>query len=184
MVYCNPQEVDSVTIKKACVTGVILIFSAILFSSCIRPPSESEPAVEIGQAAPQFKLPDLSGREVSLDQLKGKVVMLDFWATWCGPCRMTMPLLEKLQREYPNALVLLAVNLREPKDTVRDYVRKQSINSQVLLDEEGSVGDAYGAVGIPTQVLIDKNGIVRDIQEGFNPRMLSQFRTEIEQLRQ
>jgi thiol-disulfide isomerase/thioredoxin len=183
MVYCNPQEADSVTTKKACVTGVILIFSAILFSSCIRPPSESMPAVQIGQAAPKFQLPDLSGRQVSLDQLKGKVVMLDFWATWCGPCRMTMPQVEKLQREYPNALVLLAINLQEPKDVVRDYVRSQGISSRVLLDEQGSVGEAYGAAGIPTQVLIDKNGIVRYIQEGFNPRMLAYFRAEIEKLR-
>ena len=86
--------------------------------------------LEIGQAAPNFKLPDLSGQQVSLDQYKGKVVMLDFWATWCGPCRMTMPLMESIQKEYADTLVLLAVNLQEPRDVVRDYVRAQNIHSR------------------------------------------------------
>ncbi len=151
--------------------------------SCTRPPSETEVTVKIGLPAPNFKLPSLSGGEISLSQYKGKIVMLDFWATWCGPCRMTMPLLERLQKEYPNNLVLLAINLQEPKDVVRDYVRTQGINSQVLLDEEGSVGESYGTSSIPMQILVDRSGIVRHIQLGFNPRMSSELRAEIEKLR-
>ena len=109
--------------------------------------------------------------------------MLDFWATWCGPCRMTMPLLEKLQHEFPNDLALLAINLQEPDDVVREYIREQNISSQVLLDKEGSVGLAYGAESIPMQILIDRNGITRDIQLGFSPGMASQLRDEIQKLR-
>ncbi len=95
-----------------------------------------------------------------------------------------MPLLERLQKEYPNALVLLAINLEEPKDVVRNYVREQGINSQVLLDEQGSVGQTYGTDSIPMQVLVDRNGIIRHIQVGFNPRMSSELRSVIENLRQ
>jgi thiol-disulfide isomerase/thioredoxin len=179
----KPEEDDRVTIKKTLLACVMLIFSAIMISSCTRPPSESEAKVQVGRAAPNFKLPDLSGREISLDQYKGKIVMLDFWATWCGPCRMTMPLVEKLQSQYSNSLVLLAINLQEPKDIVRDYVREQSIHSQVLLDEQGSVGETYGIESIPMQVLVDKSGIVRHIQMGFSPRMSSQLRAEIDKLR-
>ena len=170
------------TTKKALVPYVILFFTALI-SSCSRPPSETEVTVKIGLPAPNFKLPALSGGEMSLDQYRGKIVMLDFWATWCGPCRMTMPLLERLQKEYPNNLVLLAINLQEPKDIVRDYVRTQGINSQVLLDEEGTVGESYGTYSIPMQILIDRNGIVRHIQVGFNPRMSSELREEIEKLK-
>ena len=83
-------------------------------SRCKRPATEPGAAVQIGQAAPQFKLPDLKGREFALDQYRGKIVLLDFWATWCGPCRMTMPLLEKLQHEFPDDLTLLAINLQDP----------------------------------------------------------------------
>jgi len=170
-----------VTIRKILAAAVTL--TAMMLSGCTRPPSESEPEVQIGRPAPNFKLPALSGGQVSLDQYRGKIVMLDFWATWCGPCQMTMPLLEKLQKEYPENLVLLAINLQEPNDTVRDYVRKQGLNSRVLLDEEGTVGETYGTDSIPMQVLIDKNGIVRHVQIGFSPRMSSQLRAAIEQLR-
>lgn len=151
-----------------------------MLSSCTHPPSAP---LQIGSPAPKFTLPDLNGRQVSLDQFKGRVVMLDFWATWCGPCRMTMPLLGNLEKEYRDTMTLLAVNLQEPRNVVRDYVQKQNINSQVLLDENGSVGEVYGTDSIPMQVLIDKNGIVRHIQVGFSPRMATQLRSVINSLR-
>jgi len=144
-------------------------------------PRTSE-ALEIGQPAPEFKLPDLSGNAVSLTQYQGKIVLVDFWATWCGPCRLSMPLLEDLQKEYPNELVLLAVNLQEPLDEVRQYVTAQRIRSRVLLDEEGTVGRAYGSESIPMQVLIDQKGIVRDIQMGFSTSMGTRLREEVRKL--
>src|SRR5512137_2894846 len=116
----------------------------MIFSGCARRPPESAPVLEIGQAAPNFKLPDLNGQQVSLDQYKGKIVMLDFWATWCGPCRMTMPIVENLQKEYADTMVLLAINIQDPRDVVRDYIRAQGIRSRVLLDEEGLVAQRYG----------------------------------------
>jgi len=168
--------------KKLLIAGAVLLSWTLLVSGCNRPSGEN-PSLEVGRPAPPFKLPDLNGHQISLDQYKGKVVMLDFWATWCGPCRMTMPLLEKLQKEYPNKMVLLAINLEEPRETVRDYLRQQGLNPYVLLDEKGSLGEIYGTDAIPMQVLIDKEGIVRDIKTGFSPSMLSQLRAEIERLR-
>jgi thiol-disulfide isomerase/thioredoxin len=157
---------------------------AILAVGCMRPPAESGPAIQIGSEAPSFKLPDLSGQSVALTQFKGKVVMLDFWATWCGPCRMTMPLMESLQKEYADSLVLLAVNVQESPEEVRSFVRAQSLRSRVLLDEEGSIGATYGADSIPMQVLIDKKGIVRHIQIGYSPSTAAQLRRQIQELRQ
>ena len=169
--------------KRVLAACVILGFSAIMLCDCTRPPSESGTTAQIGRAAPDFKLSDLSGQEISLTQFRGKIVLLDFWATWCGPCRMTMPLLENLQKEYSGVMVQLAVNLEEPKDLVQDYVKSQGIRAQVLLDEQGSVAQAYGAEAIPRQVLIDKKGVVQYIQTGFSPAMSSQLRAEIEKLR-
>jgi thiol-disulfide isomerase/thioredoxin len=169
-------------IRKVLLACALLISPVILLSGCTRPSSESGPALEVNKAAPGFTLPDLKGREFSLQQYKGKVVLLDFWATWCSPCRMTMPLLEKLQDEFRGNLALLTINLQESEDVVRDYVRTQNLSSQVLLDEEGSVAQAYGAESIPMQILIDKNGIVRFVQLGFNPRMAAELRTQIEKL--
>ncbi len=134
------------------------------------------------EKASSFKLRNLAGREVSLDQFKGKVVLLDFWATWCEPCRMTMPLLEKLQKDNPKGFTLLAINLGDSADTVREYVRAQNISSEVLLDEDGAVGSAYGAEGIPFQVLIDKNGIIRRVKMGGDPLFIAQLGVEIQKL--
>jgi thiol-disulfide isomerase/thioredoxin len=181
--YVEQQEVETVAKRNAFAVCLVLCISAIIFSGCARRPPESEPVLEIGQAAPNFKLPDLNGQQVSLDQYKGKIVMLDFWATWCGPCRMTMPIVENLQKEYADTMVLLAINLQDSRDVVRDYIRAQGIRSRVLLDEEGLVGQMYGAEGIPLQILIDKQGTVRFIQPGYNPGMASRYRTEINKLR-
>ena len=165
--------------KTFCVAGAILLASILVISGCSRPSTKTE-GLEVGSPAPAFKLPDLNGRSVSLNQYRGKLVLLDFWATWCGPCRTTMPLLEKLQKEYPNNLVLLAINLQETREEVRKYMLDQNLHSQVLLDEDGSVGAVYGVGGIPMQVLIDKEGIVREISLGFNA---AQLRAKIENLR-
>jgi thiol-disulfide isomerase/thioredoxin len=165
--------------KAFLIVAALLIVSAMVVSGCARRSSQNE-TLEIGRPAPAFKLGDLSGRQVSLDQFKGKAVLLDFWATWCGPCRITMPLLENLQKEYPDTLVLLAINLQESRAEVQDYVRQQKLHSTVLLDEQGAVGSAYGAEAIPMQVLIDKTGIVRTITTGFSAKRL---RAEIEKLR-
>jgi thiol-disulfide isomerase/thioredoxin len=162
---------------------LVLCISAMILSGCARRPPESEHVLEIGQAAPNFKLPDLTGQQVSLDQFKGKIVMLDFWATWCGPCRMTMPVVDNLQKEYADTMVLLTINIQETHEVVRDYIRAQGNHSRVLLDEEGAVGTMYGAEHIPLQILIDKQGIVRFAMEGYSPSMASQFRAEINKLR-
>jgi len=162
------REVNLVIMKKAFLAFMAVGLSALLLSSCSRPSSQPEgSAVQIGQRAPGFKLQDLNGKEVTLDQYKGKIVMIDFWATWCGPCQKTMPLLENLEKEYKNSLVLLAINLQDSKDVVMDYAKKQALNSRILLDEQGSVGSLYGTDQIPIQFLIDRNGIVRHIQAGY-----------------
>jgi peroxiredoxin len=95
-----------------------------------------------------------------------------------------MPLLERLEKEYSDIMVQLAINIQEPKEMIEDYVQSQGIHSRVLMDQEGTVSMAYGAVAIPTQVLIDRDGVVRYIQEGFSPAAgFSQLRAEIEKLR-
>ena len=165
--------------KNIIVCGILVFFLAILSSCGYRP----EVAVNIGQSAPSFKLPDLDGRETSLEQFKGKIILLDFWATWCTPCRMTMPVVEKLSKEYPDDMVVLAVNLRESKDVIEKYVFEQAIHSLVLLDEGGRVGADYGAYAIPMQFLIDRSGILRHIQTGYRQNMAALMRAQIEQLR-
>jgi thiol-disulfide isomerase/thioredoxin len=122
--------------------------------------------VRVGKPAPEFQLHDLGGATVTLSQFRGKVVVLDFWATWCQPCRQSMPEMEKLQEKYSSNLTLLTINLAEPADQVRSFVANEKIRSRVLLDESGTVGNAYQTTAIPMQVVIDREGIVRKVSVG------------------
>jgi thiol-disulfide isomerase/thioredoxin len=160
----------------------IVLFACFL-SLCFAFGCSTPRDMEVGQLAPTFELPDLKGNRVSLKEQRGKIVLLDFWATWCGPCRISMPTLERIRSEYAQELSLLAINLQEPKDLVEDYVRSQNIQSTVLLDSEGVVGQVYRAGSIPMQVLIDQEGKVRHVQIGFSQRAADQLRREIEKLR-
>ncbi len=176
------QEVWIRMRKNVFIAYVVLGLAAVLLSGCARPQPETEQMLQLDSPAPEFALPDLGGQTVALNDFKGKVVMIEFWATWCGPCRMSMPLMETLQKEFANDMVLLAVNLQENKEEVLDYVRAQGVHSRVLLDEEGSVGSVYGADSIPMQILIDRKGIVRHIQAGLGQGTASQLRSQIQKL--
>jgi len=138
--------------------------------------------LEVGRKAPSFSLMDLNGHQVTLDQFKGSVVMLDFWATWCAPCRQSMPALESLQKEFQDKLSVLAINLRESPEDVKSYVKLKNIQSIVLLDVDGSVGQVYRSDSIPMQVLVDQQGVVRHVQIGYAPSVQQQLRAEISKL--
>jgi len=163
--------------------GLMVVLLAAAVTGCSRRSTVEDGVLALDHPAPAFTLPDLAGQNVSLADFKGKVVLLDFWATWCGPCRMTMPVLEKLQEDVPKDLVLLAVNLQDTKEDVQRFVEARKLKSRVLLDLDGQVGRAYQSESIPMQVLIDREGVLRYVKVGFSPQMGSELRREIEKLR-
>ena len=124
--------------------------------------SDSAPPVPAGDLASAFKLEDAnSGETVSLTSLKGKVVFLNLWATWCGPCREEMPSMETLYDEYKSNkdFVMLAVSEdAKGKSAVLPYVQKNGYHFRVLLDPENKVGDSYGVSGVPETFIIDRSG--------------------------
>jgi thiol-disulfide isomerase/thioredoxin len=112
-------------------------------------------------AAPDFKLKDLSGKEISLSDLKGKRVFINFWATWCPPCKAEMPELEKLYQETKSSdLVIITVNLGEDKATVHKFIESNKYNFPVLLDSKNEAAALYGIRSIPTSYFIDKDGYI------------------------
>jgi len=141
-------------------------------------PGESNPVAgqpapgrpELGKMAPDFTLKDLDGNTVSLSDLRGKVVFLNFWATWCPPCRAEMPDIEALHQKYRDqGVVILGVDLRESESTVRTYVEGGGYTWTFLLDKTGQVGTQYRVSAIPTSYFIDSEGIIRSLAIGGMP---------------
>jgi peroxiredoxin len=112
-----------------------------------------------GKAAPDFTLPSIDGQQVSLQQYRGKVVFLNFWATWCIPCREEMPGLEQLHQKYQSeGLVVLAIDLKESAEQVKTFFQKHGLSFPSLLDQQGSVFRDYLVAGMPTTYLIGREG--------------------------
>ena len=131
--------------------------------------ADDSPASKLeGQAAPDFKLKDMDGKEVALSGLKGKVVVLDMWATWCPPCRASLPHLDKLyQSVKDNGVNIYAVNLQEDKEDVAQFVKNTKLTVPVLLDTDGAVAQKYKASAIPETVIIGKDGKIAKVFIGF-----------------
>jgi len=133
-----------------------------LLPSLAQPPAETKPAVELGRYAPDFTLPDMNGETVTLSDWRGRVVLLNFWASWCAPCRQEMPLLQATYETYRDAgVMVLAVNLREERRRVAAFVEDLKLDFPVLLDEKADVGTLYRVRGAPTTYFIDRDGVIR-----------------------
>ena len=142
-----------------------------------KPETETEAPVLEGKPGEDFELPLLDGGTVKLSDLKGKTVVLDFWATWCGPCRMAMPVVGKVTEEFADkGVVLYTVNQREEAEAVQKYLQSTKLNPKVALDKEGKVSLAYGARSIPTIVLIGADGVIRKIFTGVSPQFEDELR--------
>jgi peroxiredoxin len=124
--------------------------------------------LKVGQPAPDFLLQDVAGHPVSLKSYRGqKVVLMDFWATWCGPCRMAMPGLQDLADKFKDgSLEILSVNQGEAADQVRSFVEKKKYTFHAILDSDQAVAGQYGVRAIPTLVLVDKKGVVQWLSVG------------------
>lgn len=133
---------------------------------------EGEAKKLVGKPAPDFELEGLDGKKVKLkDANKDHVVVLDFWATWCGPCRVGLPVLDKVyQARKEKKLKVFAIDLEEDKDTVAAFVKETKLGLPVLLDLTGETSRAYFANAIPQTVIIGKNGKVREVLIGTHPQ--------------
>lgn len=147
-------------------------------------PGEMARTQLLGKPAPDFRLKTLAGPEITLAEFKGKVVLLDFWATWCAPCRAEMPEFEKLHRELGGKdVVILALDANEPQDTVAEYINKEKFTFPVLLSEGTDTVNKYGVNAFPTTLAIDKTGRVADIVIGNSSAAGARLRTAIEKAR-
>lgn len=123
-------------------------------------PSPTPPAR--GEAPPNFSLMGLDGQSHQLTDYRGKAIILNFWASWCAPCRSEMPLLQQTADQFSDKLVVIGINSGEDEQTTRAFMDKLSLNFPVLLDKDNGVGRKYSVFGLPTTFFIDANGILKD----------------------
>ncbi len=147
-----------------------VLLATMLLAGC-RPPESTadnelpeEPiayeAIEAHEPAYDFALPTLDGGSVRLSELRGHWVLVNFWATWCAPCRDEMPYLDRLGSQHPGNLVVLAVNMREPPSVIAPFVAELGIDLPILLQPDDAMLLAYDVRGLPVSVLIDPAGMV------------------------
>ena len=134
-------------------------------------PEASAGAAAQGKPAPDFVLPDVNGKLVRLSELRGQVVLINLWATWCQPCIAEMPDLAAVYNTYKaEGFVILGVNDAERKETVLDFLLHNALPYPILLDPDSRVARAYGVNFLPASFLIDRRGILRNILPGQSNR--------------
>jgi thiol-disulfide isomerase/thioredoxin len=140
-----------------------------------QPPQTAGNRVDLtGKDAPSFRGVSLDGKTYSLDALKGKPVLLDFWASWCGPCLRSMPVVERLHNDYQaRGLVVLAVDVGETREVVEKFLKTKSVPYPVIMGDEAGIPTAYGVSVYPTFVMIGQDGKVAATQFGFSESALA-----------
>jgi len=156
--HCTPR-------KPLLVMGAAIIAAALLhaFAGTAARAAQAAPA-------PDFVLPAMDGTELRLSELKGQVVMVNFWATWCGPCRQEMPLLQQLQLKYePLGFTLVGINVEPDSAGARTWLQKAPVTFPILFDRQNQVAERFGVQGMPSSVFIDRAGKVRHVHRGYQP---------------
>ena len=158
--------------RLATLQGVAAAQSPSLEVTRARDALRTPPSAMLGKLAPKFTLRDVDGKPVSLESLRGQTVLLDFWATWCVPCRESMPEIQALHEQYKNkGLVVLGIDTNETEEKARPYFAEQKYTFTNLLASGSSVVDDYNAHLLPHVVLIGKDGVVRYVHEGSGPTL-------------
>ena len=120
--------------------------------------------------APNFTLKTLTGKNLKLSEMTGNVVLINFWASWCGPCREEMPLLNALHKKYEQlGFTVLGVNVEEDVKNARGFLKNFPVNFPVLLDTTNKVSKQYNVLAMPTTVVVDRDGNMRYLHKGYKP---------------
>jgi thiol-disulfide isomerase/thioredoxin len=136
-----------------------------------------------GAPAPAFQLNSNSGKLVSLGSLRGQIVLLNFWASWCGPCRKEMPILEQLNRQYRNkGVALVGVNVEPDSAAATSWLKATPVSFPILFDVDSKVSKLYQVEGMPNTVILDRKGNVRFIHRGYSTGAENEYLDQIRAL--
>lgn len=158
----------------------LLVAAAALL---IYAPAASLATPTTGSSAPDFALRSLAGENFRLSEHLGDVVILNFWATWCGSCRQEMPLLDEIYLKYRRAgLVVLSVNIDEDAEPAAEMAKTLGVSYPVLLDQRKDVAKAFAIGNLPVTVLIDRAGVVRYVSDGYKPGYEKRYTEQLREL--
>lgn len=159
------------------------MFRRLLMSGIAVACMSTASAGELSGAAPGFDLAAMDGGRVALEDLRGQVVMVNFWATWCGPCREEMPHLEALYQRYSDlGFTLLGVNVEEDSSGADEFLSETPVSFPILFDPGNQVSELYDVVAMPSTVLIDRSGNMRFIHHGYKPGYENDYQSQIRSL--
>jgi peroxiredoxin len=140
-------------------------------------------AAVTGSAAPDFTLKSASGENLKLSEYRGEVVLINFWASWCGPCRQEMPALDELHNRYRAlGFTVLGVNVEEDSRKAREVLKDLQVSFPVLLDDRSTVSRLYDIVAMPSTVLVDRNGDIRYLHKGYQPGLEDVYLQQVREL--
>ena len=127
-------------------------------------------AVGLQDEAPDFTLKSLDGGNLRLAEYRGQVVLINFWASWCGPCRQEMPLLDRLHHRYEDTgFAVLGINVEGDSDSAQEIVDKTKVTFPILIDDGQKVSELYSLEAMPSTVVVDRDGVIRYVHLGYKP---------------
>ena len=140
-------------------------------------------AASVSGPAPNFTLKSLDGKNLKLSEMRGDVVLINFWASWCGPCRQEMPLLNALHNKYaPLGFTVLGVNVEENSADARGFVSNFPVDFPVVLDNKNKVSRQYDVIAMPTTVVVDRDGNMRFLHKGYKSGDEKEYRKMVKKL--
>lgn len=161
----------------------LLLIGALLVLGLPAMGAARQPPVNVGGDAPDFALRSAAGDNLRLSEHRGQVVMINFWATWCGPCRQEMPKLDEIFARYEQAgFTLLGVNIDEDVERAQRLADELGVSFPLLFDDDQSVSRLYDVQAMPMTVMVDRSGKVRNVHYGYRPGMEQRYLDEVRAL--
>jgi peroxiredoxin len=140
-------------------------------------------ALELGQTAPDFTLKSMTGTNLKLTEQRGKIIVINFWASWCGPCRKEMPVLQKMYDKYQDLGVSVwGVNVEQENQAGRDFLADLNLSFPILFDASNTISAMYQVEAMPTTIIVDRDGLVRYAFKGYKPGYEKKYAKAIKKL--
>ncbi len=158
------------------------IFVATLFS-LVTLMSTTSQALSLGDDAPDFTLKTMSGNNLNLNEQRGNIIVINFWASWCGPCRTEMPILQEFHDQYEDlGVAVWGVNVEQENQAGLDYIKELGVDFPIFFDASNQISAAYNVEAMPTTVIIDRHGKVRSVFRGYQKGYEKKYAKVIKQL--